>query len=138
MTRKAALLAAAVCLGALGGCVDRRIVITTAPPDAVVYLNDVEVGRTPLEVDFTYFGHYDVRIHREGFEPLVTSREAKAPMHEWPGIDLIAMAVPVRKRTIIRWHFDLEPEAANRDALLGRASELSELLESPSAAEEAE
>lgn len=112
------------CAASLSGCIDRRIVITTEPTDALVYLNDLEVGRTPLEVDFTYFGVYDVRIHKSGFEPLVTSREAEAPLHEWPVVDLVAMAVPVRKQTILRWHFELEPESHDTGALLDRAREL--------------
>lgn len=113
----------------LTGCVERRIMITSEPTDALVYLNDLEVGRTPLEVDFTYFGVYDIRIRKEGFEPLVTSREAEAPFYEWPGVDLVALAIPVRKSTIIRWHFELEPESQDTGAILERARALGERLE---------
>lgn len=107
---------------ALGGCVERRLVITSEPAGATVYLNDAELGRTPLEVDFTYFGTYDVRLRKDGYEPLVTSRNAKAPFHEWPGVDLAAMLIPVTKRTRIDWHFDLVPADADENALLERAS----------------
>lgn len=115
----------------LAGCVERRIHITSEPSGALVSLNDVEVGATPCEVDFTYFGVYDVRLRKAGYEPLLTKAEAKAPLHEWPLIDLVAMAVPVRKRTRIDWHFVLE--AANNDpaALLGRAAELRGRLGAP-------
>lgn len=120
---------AAICAAAtLAGCVERRIMITSEPTDALVYLNDLEVGRTPLEVDFTYFGVYDIRIRKEGYEPLVTSREAEAPFYEWPGVDLVALAIPVRKQTIIRWHFELEPELHDTDAILERARALSDQL----------
>ncbi|HBS28140.1 MAG TPA: hypothetical protein DEB06_01525 [Phycisphaerales bacterium] len=112
-----------------GGCVERRMVITSEPEGALVSLNDVEVGRTPLEVGFTYFGVYDIRLRREGYEPLVTSREAVAPLHEWPGVDLVAMAVPVRKSTVVRWHFTLEKSSEDRDALLFRALELQQMLD---------
>ena len=118
------MAAAVIAAAALSGCVDRRIMITTEPSDALVYLNDLEVGRTPLEVDFTYFGVYDVRIQKSGYEPLVTSRETEAPFYEWPVVDLVAMAVPVRKETIIRWHFELEPETQDTGAILERAREL--------------
>lgn len=123
---RAAALAA--CAALLTGCVERRLVITSQPSDALVYLNDLEVGRTPLEVDFTYFGVYDIRIRKEGYEPLVTSREAEAPFYEWPGVDLVAMAIPATKQTIIRWHFDLEPESQDTEGLLERARELSTQL----------
>ena len=115
--------ALAGCL-ALAGCVDRRLFITSDPPGARVYLNDQDVGTTPLEVDFTWFGTYDVRLHREGFEPLVTTREAKAPLHEVPPFDLAALLIPGTRRTHIAWHFELEPARVDEAALLGRARQL--------------
>lgn len=118
----------AICLAVgaalLSGCVDRRIHIASTPPGASVILNDAEVGVTPCEVNFTYFGVYDVRLHKAGYEPLVTKAEAKAPVHEWPGIDLAAAAVPTTKRTRIEWHFTLSPEVIDDAALLARAAEL--------------
>ena len=104
-----------------GGCVQRTIEITSTPTGAQVYLNDVEVGRTPLEVGFTYFGTYDVRLRKSGYEPLITSAKTDAPMHEWPGFDLVAMAWPDTKETVIRWHFEMEPSVVDEDALLERA-----------------
>ncbi|MBN8646046.1 MAG: PEGA domain-containing protein [Planctomycetes bacterium] len=121
-----ARVAVAALLGCplLLGCVDRRLAITSEPPGATVLLNDAEVGATPCEVEFTYFGTYDVRLHKDGYEPLVTKAEAKAPPHEWPGLDLAAMAVPTTKRTRIEWHFTLTPAVVDDAALMARASEL--------------
>jgi hypothetical protein len=113
----------------LVGCVERRIHITSAPAGALVMLNDVEVGSTPCEVDFTYFGVYDVRLRKPGYEPLVTRAEAKAPFHEWPLVDLAAMAVPVRKRTRIDWHFVLEPVNNDPASLMERAAETQRMLD---------
>lgn len=117
----------AVCF-VLPGCADRRISITSEPPGALVHLNDTEVGRTPCEVNFTWFGVYDVRLEKEGFEPLITTAEARAPIHEWPGIDLAMMFIPVTKRTRIEWHFVLQPEQNDPDALLLRAADLRDQL----------
>lgn len=114
---------------ALSGCTERRIHITSEPEGALVTLNDVQVGETPCEVDFTYFGVYDVRLRKEGYEPLITKAEAKAPFHEWPVVDLVALAVPVKKRTRIDWHFILEPASQESGALIQRAEEMRERLE---------
>ena len=57
------------------GCVQRMIKITSDPPGALVRLNDEEVGRTPVTVPFTFYGVYDVRLHRE---PLWMAMEAAA------------------------------------------------------------
>jgi hypothetical protein len=57
------LLIALVCLG---GCIRRSITITSQPAGALVWLNDEEIGRTPVTVPFTYYGVYDVRLEHEG------------------------------------------------------------------------
>lgn len=107
---------------ALPGCVERTISITSEPPGAIVWLNDVEIGRTPVETDFTFYGTYDVRLRLEGYEPLLTSRKANAPVYDWPGLDLVAEAVPADIESRTEWHFVLAPlpereEGADRDAL---------------------
>ncbi len=94
----------------LTGCVERRIRITSEPQGARVWLNDVELGATPVETTFTFYGDYDVRVELEGYERLHEMRKAKAPVHEWPGPDLVAAALPVRFKNEIEWHFELEPE----------------------------
>src|ERR1043165_4777491 len=55
-----------------GGCVRRTLTVTTDPPGAVIYLNGVEAGRTPLERDFVFYGTYDVAVRKEGYETLKT------------------------------------------------------------------
>lgn len=126
MTR-ARLIVPVLALPALGGCLERTITITSEPPGAVVWMNDQEVGRTPVETGFTFYGTYDLRIRKEGYEPIVTQRTASAPWYEYPGPDLVAAALPFRIRTERHWHFDLEPQAhaadpeGAREALLERA-----------------
>lgn len=125
MNRRRVAIAAAACGGLfLGGCVERRINITSDPSGARVFLNDQDVGVTPLEVDFTWFGVYDVRVTKSGFEPLITSREAKAPLHETPPFDFVALMMPGTKRTRIDWHFELAPANNDPVGLLERATSM--------------
>ncbi len=120
--------AGAACTLALTGCSRRTITVTSQPPGALVWLNDQQVGRTPVSVDFVHFGTYDVRLILEGFEPVTASRTARAPLNEWPGPDLVTAPLPFHTR--IDWHFDLAPvaEAVDRPAaeraLLERARDL--------------
>lgn len=108
------------------GCIDRRISITSEPPGALVYLNDIEVGRTPLQTRFLWYGEYEVRLLLEGYEPLTTSARAETPLHEIPPLDLPAAALPITTR--IHWHFELEPALPDtpetRQDLLQRARDL--------------
>lgn len=109
---------------ALTGCLERRLHITSEPPGALVHLNDVEVGRTPCEVDFEFYGVYDVRLTLDGYEPLMTSAEAKVPAHELPVIDLAALVLPVKFKNDVRWNFTLTRADEDTDALIERARAL--------------
>jgi hypothetical protein len=129
------MLAAALLL--LTGCVERTIKITSEPEGALVYLNDEEVGRTPLSVPFTFYGTYDVRLEAEGFAPLWTQQEAKAPWWEAPGPDLVAEAVP-HNQTEQNWHFKMQPAAnPDADAVISRARQLRATLAQPAATQPA-
>jgi len=114
----------------LTGCVERRIRVTSSPAGARVWINDQQVGTTPLETRFTFYGGYDVRLELEGYNSVNELRQAKAPLYEYPGPDLIATALPFKLKPLVKWHFDLtqveektNPEAA-RENLLNRAESL--------------
>ncbi len=106
------------------GCVRRTILITSEPPGALVWLNDREIGRTPVDVDFLYYGRYDVRLVHEAYEPLLGSGLATAPWWDTIGLDLVAELLPIELRSANVWHYDLEPKDDDPDALLRRAEEL--------------
>ena len=113
---------------ALGGCVERTISITSNPHGALVYLNDEEVGRTPVTVPHLFYGVYDVRLTLEDHRPLWTEQEAKAPWWEFPGPDLIAEMIPGAK-VEQNWHFDLEAVGeVDLDGLAKRARETKQEL----------
>jgi hypothetical protein len=120
---------------ATGGCVERTISITSEPTGALVYLNDEEVGRTPLTVPFTFYGTYDVRLEHEGYQPLWTQQRAKAPWWEAPGPDLLAEAKPHNKTEQV-WHFKMQPEGeVDQAALIDHARQLRAMLsQNPGAA----
>ncbi len=116
-----AAAAAPTLLAALAGCVERTITITTEPPGALVWLNDREVGRSPVEVKFDYYGTYDVRLEREGYERQMTTGKADAPIWEFVGLDLVAELLPIPLHSRVRWNYALEPERKDRDGLVARA-----------------
>jgi hypothetical protein len=127
----AAVVLATLVAGGLAGCVKRTISITSEPNGALVHLNDQEVGRTPLTVPFRFYGTYDVRLEKDGYEPLWTEADAAAPWWETPGPDLVAEMIP-GAASEIRWHFDLEPKGElDEAALLERAGEMRDRLRLP-------
>ena len=93
----------------LAGCLDRTITINTEPQGAVIWLNDQEVGRSPVTTGFRWYGAYEVRARKEGFEPLTTTCVAHSPWYEYPGPDLLAEALPARIRNRVVWDLKLTP-----------------------------
>lgn len=101
-------------LAVVAGCTSRSIVVTSEPPGALVTLNGVEVGATPLEVGFRYYGQYDLRMRKDGYQPLVATPWANAPWYEYPPIDLLVLPLPIETR--VRWHYELEPVSVEQGA----------------------
>ena len=115
---------AALLVIAMTGCVKRTISITSEPAGALVWVNDREVGRTPVDVAFTYYGEYDVRLDLPGYEPIMTSRWIKAPVWDQPVADLVAEAWPRDLHSNPRWEFSLAVEEVDDAALIERARSL--------------
>lgn len=115
-------IAFACCVG--GGCTRRTISITSEPAGALVWLNGREVGRTPVTVDFLYYGDYDVQLIADEYEPLVTTGQAKAPIWDNVPLDLAAEITPGEKHSRIAWHYVLTPRNDDPNALLERAQRL--------------
>ena len=131
MLRTAAIALALAATALLTGCLERKLSVTSDPPGAAVYANDVELGRTPLQASFTYYGTYDVRVEKDGYEPQRLKVEASASLDEYPPFDLAATALPFTIEHTIPWHFKLEPLLESRQTqqdlekgMLDRANEL--------------
>jgi hypothetical protein len=115
------------------GCVEQTMSIRSDPPGALVYLNDQEVGRTPLTRDFVWYGNYDVEVRKEGYQTLKTHQWVKAPASLWVPFDLFAELLPFHFKD----HHDLgfklnaeSQEAVDPKALVARADEMKGQLES--------
>lgn len=130
--RRAILSLLLVLAAALPGCIRRTIEIDSQPQGAIVYLNDEEVGRTPTEVPFTWYGNYDVRLAKQGYQTLNTTRELKAPVGEWPGPDLFVEIMPWTTHYRYQWNFELAEQAeASEEGLIDRGQQLRSLLDKP-------
>ena len=128
MTRRATSILLALLVLSGFGCAERRIFVTSEPAGATVIINDVNVGQTPVEVDFLYFGVYDVRLSKDGYESVLTSERIKAPLHEWPGFDVVAAVIPGKEKKHVAWHYELTPAETDPDALMARAATLRDRL----------
>lgn len=115
----------------LTGCVERKLTITTNPDDALVVLNDEEIGLSPVTVNFNWYGDYCVRIQKEGYETLNTHRELKGPWYDHFPFDFFAQIVnPNRIVDSYEWTFDLAPRRQiSREELIRNAREMQNQLQ---------
>lgn len=117
----------------LSGCVERKMSITSEPSGALVYMNGREIGRTPIQTDFTWYGDYDVQVRKEGYQTLKTVTFVKAPVWQWVPLDLVAELMPWHPTDRKNLHYHLEPMPSldtPSDTLLERAATLQAQVES--------
>ncbi len=123
--RSGIILAMLLAATGLGGCLERDLTVTSEPPGAIVILNSVEVGRTPVTVPFTWYGDYDVMLRLEGYKTLVTHANVNAPIQEYPPFDLFAEMTPTTISDHRFLHYKLQPYVPpTEDELKARADQL--------------
>ena len=108
--------------------------ITTEPPNALVSLNDQEVGRSEVTTDFLWYGDYEVTVRKEGYQTLQTNWKIKPPWYQRVPIDFFAEVLwPGRIHDARSRHFVLAPATIpTPEEVIGRARETRELALDPS------
>ncbi len=81
------LMAIVACVCCPAGCVQRRMVVRSNPPGAVVYIDDYEIGTTPVATNFTYYGTRKIRLVKNGYETLTVMQPVPVPWYEITPID---------------------------------------------------
>ncbi len=84
-----ALLAACLLVTAASGCVQRRMTIRSNPPGALVYVDDYQIGTTPVSHDFVYYGTRKVRLVKDGYETLTVRQPFPVPWYEIFPLDFV-------------------------------------------------
>jgi hypothetical protein len=83
----AALVAAAVLFAP--GCVQRRMTIRSSPPGALVYVDDYQIGTTPVSTDFIYYGTRKIRLVKDGYETLTVRQPFPMPWYQIFPLDFV-------------------------------------------------
>jgi hypothetical protein len=126
------IMLATIALGVFcSGCVERQLTIVTTPPGALIYLNDEEIGESPVTAPFKWYGDYNVRISKAGFQTLNTHRLLEGPWYDSFPFDFLAQIVnPKRITDSYEWSFELAPkQPMDRDALVAQALSLSQEMD---------
>lgn len=129
--RRAPLLIATGAL-ALSGCVERSIDVRSNPPNALVYMNDQEAGRTPFTQRFIWYGTYEVEVRKEGYQTVKTASPVIAPWWQWVPFDFLAEVLPFHFHDTHSLSYSLQPiqeQKETPDELIQRAQQLRERLD---------
>ena len=100
--------------------------IRSNPPGALVYVDDYEIGTTPVSTDFTYYGTRKIRLVKDGYETLTVMQPIPSPWYQVPPIDFITENfVPGQIRDQRILDYQLKPQmVVPTDQLLSRAEGL--------------
>lgn len=120
------LAAAAIAWLGATGCVQRRMTIRSNVPGAQVYVDNYEIGRTPVSTDFIYYGQRDIRLVKDGYETLKVKQTVNAPWYQYPGLDFFAENVwPWEVRDERNFNYQMQPQyLVPTETILSRAEEL--------------
>jgi hypothetical protein len=116
----------AVCVFVVSGCVERRVVIRTNPPGALAYVDDNEVGITPVAISPIYYGNRKIRLVKDGYETLTVLQAMPPPWYEIPPLDFFSEnVVPGKLRDMRTFDYQLQPQGVvPKEELLARAENL--------------
>ena len=91
--RKMPLVEAVLCVGLIlsfsVGCVQRRMTIRSNPPGALVYVDDYQIGTTPVSTDFVYYGTRKIRLIKDGYDTLTVQQPFPVPWYEIFPLDFV-------------------------------------------------
>lgn len=99
--------------GALSaGCVERRFIITTDPPGAIIFDERGDpTGAAPADRQFVYYGDYQFTLVRDGYETMTVRERVRPPWYEWFLVDFFTEnLIPWTFRDIRRFNYQLQPK----------------------------
>jgi len=113
----------------LTGCVQRQMNIISDPPGAIVYMNDREIGRTPFQRNFQWYGTYDVVLRKDGYQTQKTFADVNPPFWQFVPLDAVTDFLPLKDVHTIK--FTLKPEVpVDPTALMQRGLNMQDDLQS--------
>lgn len=63
--------------------------IRSSPPGALVYVDDYQIGTTPVSTDFIYYGTRKIRLVKDGYETLTVRQPFPIPWYEVFPLDFV-------------------------------------------------
>jgi hypothetical protein len=108
------------------GCLRRRLTIRSNPPGALVYVDDVQIGHSPVSVPFTYYGTRTIRLEKDRFKTVEVQQNINSPWYQTPPLDFVSeVLLPFEIRDERAVNIDMLPlEPTNESEVLNRAKQI--------------
>lgn len=108
------------------GCVRRRLTVRSDPPGALVYVDDQEIGVTPVSTSFIHYGTRKIQLVQDGHETVTQLHTIKRPWYQYPIIDFFSENVYPREiRDEREIQFQMTPQRlTNIPRLVERAEDM--------------
>ena len=115
-----------VMLMACTGCMQRRITIRTNPPGALVYMDDVEIGHSPVSQYITHYGTRTIRVEKDRYQTVEIQQRIDAPWYQIPPLDFFSeLFYPFEKRDEREVFIELQPlKPTNETEVMDRANQI--------------
>lgn len=120
------LLAAALSIMCVPGCIHRRMTILSNPPGAQVLVDGEPIGYTPTSLDFTYYGTREITLVKDGYQSVNVLQKLKTPWYQIPPVEFVTDNLwPAKIRDRHVFSYTLEPQRIEpTNDLIDRAESL--------------
>jgi hypothetical protein len=100
--------------------------IRSNPAGALVFVDDQEIGVTPVSTSFTYYGTRKIQLFKDGFETVTAKQRFPLTWYQWPVVEFFAENLwPFELRDERYVDFDMVPQQiVPNEKLLERAESL--------------
>lgn len=106
------------------GCVKRKLTIRSQPAGALVYVDQQEVGQTPLSVPFTYYGTREIILEKDGYQTVKEKHRIRLPWYQIPPLDFITenlISKEIHDERVL--DFQLQPQVPTDETQLQQRAE---------------
>ena len=106
------------------GCVRRKLTIRSQPEGALVYVDQQEVGQTPLSVPFTYYGTREIILEKDGYQTVKEKHRIRLPWYQIPPLDFISenlISKEIHDERVL--DFQLQPQVPTDETQLQQRAE---------------
>lgn len=126
MARRAVYGVIVLLAGGLAGCVERRFVIESDPPGALVQMNGQPLGATPVDGHFLFYGDYNFTLIKDGYQTQQVCQNISSPWYEYFPLDFFSENLyPGKIEDVRRFRYTMTPQVQPRtDDLINQAEQL--------------